>query len=175
MDSQPTYKTEMERDGQTVFLRPSPMQFCIVQLHLIFLCVMALVVSVTAGKGFIATCCLVVFLGMLAFLICQAVHVSQIMYILTDEQLIYKHGVFLRRTDFMELYRIVDYQETRTLMQQMAGLKNVIIFSVDRNMPTLTLVGVLQNTDVITVLRRRVEESKRQHAVFENLNGCSAY
>ena len=42
-------------------------------------------------------------------------------------------------------------------------------------MPTLTLIGILQGTDIITVLRKRVEENKRQHAVFENLNGYAAY
>ena len=175
MDNRTAYKNGLWTDGRTVRLRPSPMQFCIVQLHIIFLCVMALVVSLTAGGGFIGTCCLVIFLGLLAFLICQAVHVSQIMYILTDEQLIYKHGVFLRRTDFMELYRIVDYQETRTLMPQVSGLNNDIRYAGDRNMPTRTLRGSRQGTDSITVLRKRVEENKRQHAVFENLNGYAAY
>lgn len=161
--------------GGTICLRPSPMQFCIVQLHLMLLCVMAAIVWITSEAGFIATCCLFIFLGLLAYLLCQALHISRIRYYLTDEQLIYEHGLFMRQTDYMELYRIIDYQETSTVMQQLTGLKDVIIHSTDKNMSILTLKGILQDNNITQKIRWRVEQIKQAKAVYEITNGYHPY
>lgn len=162
-------------NGSTICLRPSPMQYCIVQLHLMLLCAMAAIVWITSETGFLSTCCLFIFMGLLAYLLCQALHVSRIRYYLTEEQLIYEHGLFVRQTDYMELYRIIDYRETRSVMQQMTGLKDVIIHSTDKNMSMLTLKGVLQENNITQKIRWRVERIKQAKAVYEITNGYHPY
>ena len=57
----------------------------------------------------------------------------------------------------MELYRVIDYQQHRSLMQQLTGLKTVIIYSGDRNTPVMELVGMKEKDDVVGEIRRRVE------------------
>lgn len=164
------HQTVRNQAGHLV-LRPSPMQFCIKWLHLMFIGVLAFIVWATSTTGFVSISCIIIFLGMAVFLVCQAVNVARIRYILTGEQLIYQHGVLCRLTDYMELYRVIDYQETRTLMQQLFGLKNVILYSMDRNMPTLTLIGIHHDADIIHVIRERVEDCRRRKSIHEFTNG----
>ena len=66
----------------------------------------------------------------------------RIRYRIGSEQLVCEQGVFVRKVDYMELYRIVDFQEHQSLMQQLCGLKTVRIFSTDRNTPRLDLTGM---------------------------------
>ena len=87
-----------------------------------------------------------------------------------SEQLISRHGVLSRKTDYMEQYRIVDFVEHQSLMQQLCGLKTVRIFSMDRNTPRLDLVGIRHNFDVVTLIRERVEYNKRKKGIYEITN-----
>lgn len=50
-----------------------------------------------------------------------------------------EYGIIRRKVDYMELYRIVDFQEHQSLLQQFCGLKTVRILSMDRNTPRLDL------------------------------------
>jgi hypothetical protein len=70
----------------------------------------------------------------------------------------------------MELYRIVDYQESRTPMQQLTGLKNVTLLSGDRSLPKLTLRGIKRNMRIIDKVRTRVEYNKKRRGIYEITN-----
>ncbi len=74
-----------------------------------------------------------------------------------------------RRTTCRQ-YRIVDFVEHQSLMQQLCGLKTVRIFSMDRNTPRLDLVGIRHNFDVVTLIRERVEYNKRKKGIYEITN-----
>lgn len=70
----------------------------------------------------------------------------------------------------MELYRIVDFQEHQSLLQQLCGLKTVVILSMDRNTPRLDLVGIWRSEDIVAVIRKRVEINKRNKGIYEITN-----
>ena len=70
----------------------------------------------------------------------------------------------------MELYRVIDYQEDRTFMQQIAGLKTVIIFSTDRSTPRLNIIGQRSGFDLISEIRWRVELNKQRKGIHEITN-----
>ena len=63
-------------------------------------------------------------------------------YTITGEQLVYEHGVFTRSRDYIELYRIVDYDENRSFLQLLLGLKTIVVHSGDRTMPKLRIIGI---------------------------------
>ena len=86
------------------------------------------------------------------------------------EQLVCEQGVFVRKVDYMELYRIVDFQEHQSLMQQLCGLKTVRIFSTDRNTPRLDLTGMRRKDDIVPLIRGRVEYNKRKKGIYEITN-----
>lgn len=76
-----------------------------------------------------------VFFFLSLVLLYRFIYLCRIHYHIGIEQLVCEQGVFVRKVDYMELYRIVDFQEHQSLMQQLCGLKTVRIFSTDRNTP----------------------------------------
>lgn len=93
-----------------------------------------------------------------------------IRYRVGEEQLVCERGLFCRRVDYMELYRIVDFQEHQSLLQQLCGLKTVVILSTDRNSPKLDLIGIRRGNDIVAIIRERVEINKRKKGIYEITN-----
>lgn len=96
------------------------------------------------------------------FLLYRFIYLRRIRYSIGPEQLVCEHGIIWRKTDYMELYRIVDFMENQSLLQQLCGLKTVSIFSMDRNTPRLDLTGIRHRDDIVTLVRERVEYNKRK-------------
>ena len=150
-------------------LRPHWTQYIISQTHWLILCIALFAIYFN-----IDMIIKVVFLwagtALLFFLLYQALYLARVEYIVTGEQIIYLHGVLSHSTDYMELYRVIDYQQHRSLMQQMAGLKTVIIYSGDRNTPVMHLIGMREQMDVVYEIRQRVEYNKTMRHVYEITN-----
>ena len=91
-------------------------------------------------------------------------------YVVTDEQIIFHHGVLARSTDYLELYRVVDYQQNRTIMQQLTGMKTITILSGDRNTPQLNIIGVENHVNIIPEILRRVDYNKKRRGIYEITN-----
>ena len=161
--------TEVNRSFGIKILRPHWTQFCITQFPAMLVCTLMFVAATadwfSIGEGF-----LIVAIFILTYLICQGTYLARVQYIVTEEQIIYLHGILYHETDFMELYRVVDYQEKRTFMQQLAGLKSVVIYSMDRNTPVLNILGIKANYDLIRFIRERVEYNKARKGIYEITN-----
>ena len=146
----------MNESFQTYRLKPHWIQYVIDQLPWILIWV---VVTLYAGDdtlpyreylGYVSAC-------MLRYLLWQALELCRIEYVITGEQLIYRHGVLFHSADYMELYRIVDYQESRTPVQQLTGLKNILLLSGDRSLPRLRMVGIRGSSRILDEIRARVD------------------
>lgn len=109
-------------------------------------------------------------IAILLYLFYQVIYLARIEYIVTSDQIIFLHGVISHSTDYMELYRVIDYQQQRSLMQQITGLKTVIIYSGDRNTPVMHLIGMRNNVDVVAEIRKRVEYNKQMKHIYEITN-----
>ena len=105
---------------ETFFVRPSGLQYTIDQLPWIIIILIGLITAGTESCPYRKYIFYGVFV-LLAYLYYRAFEFRRIAYIVTGEQLIYQHGVFFHKSDYMELYRIVDYQESRTPMQQLTA------------------------------------------------------
>ena len=68
------------------------------------------------------------------------------------------------------LYRIVDFSESRDILEQLFGLKTVSIYSGDRTNPKLDIYGVKEKLDVVAIIRERVEYNKRRKGIYEITN-----
>lgn len=71
-------------------------------------------------------------------------------------------GLVARTTHYIELYRVVDYEQRQNLLQLLVGIKTVIILSRDRTNGCLKLVGIKARKDIVGEIRRRVEFNKRK-------------
>lgn len=97
---------------------------------------------------------------------------SQLMtsYTITAEQIIIRKGLVARTTHYIELYRVVDYEQRQNLLQLLVGIKTVIILSRDRTNGCLKLVGIKASKDIVGEIRRRVEFNKRKKGIYEITN-----
>ncbi len=154
---------------QSIVLQPHRMQFVIDELPSIIVCAAGWIYGGMEERPFTAFAVSVAVL--LSFvLLYRFIYLRRTRYYIGSEQIISKHGVLSRKTDYMEQYRIVDFVEHQSLMQQLCGLKTVHIFSMDRNTPQLDLVGIRRNLDVVTLIRERVEYNKRKKGIYEITN-----
>ena len=156
------------RRFNTITLRPHPMQFVIDELIMMVLCVCALGYGGTDGD--LSTESMYVGLAMLVFLIYKYIKLRRTIYTITGEQLKKAEGVFTRDEDYIELYRVVDFAERRNLLQQLFGIKTVTIMSGDRTTPKVSLQGVNESTDLVTIIRERVEYIKTRKPIYEITN-----
>lgn len=152
---------------QSIVLQPHAGQFVIDELPAIVLCCAAWVYGGMEGLPLTALAVSVAALLALVLLY-RFIYLRRTRYHIGSEQLISRHGVLSRKTDYMEQYRIVDFVEHQNLMQQFCGLKTVRIFSMDRNTPRLDLVGIRHNFDVVTLIRERVEYNKRKREYMKS-------
>ena len=159
----------MNESFQTYRLKPHWIQYVIDQLPWILIWV---VVTLYAGDDTLPYREYLMYgsVCMMCYLIWQAIELWRIEYVITGEQLIYKHGVLFHSADYMELYRIVDYQESRTPVQQLTGLKNILLLSGDRTLPRLRMVGIRGSSCILDEIRIRVEYNKKRRGIYEITN-----
>lgn len=154
---------------KTVNLKPCGMQFVINNLPLSVIC------CACVGYGGMEGLPLTVAAQSMSFCLClilcyKYIYLRRIRYEITAEQLVCERGILLRKVDYMELYRIVDFQEKQSILQQICGLKTVSILSMDRNTPRLDLLGMKRSDRIVTLIRERVEYNKRKKGIYEITN-----
>ena len=154
---------------KTLIHRPDWRQVIICLTPYLFVTVMLLYFS-SFHIFFLHELCLYAGFAALVWTFYQFFWYMKLEYIITDEQIICLHGVFYYTTDYMELYRVVDYQQTRSLIQQLTRIKTVTLLSGDRNMRTLDIIGVKEQEDMIQEIRNRVESNKRRKGIYEITN-----
>lgn len=81
-------------------------------------------------------------------------------YELTDQRLLEHSGVFLRRTDELELYRVSDIAVEQPLLQRLLGRGRVVMRTADRSTPTVVLNAVSQPAAVANLIREHVERCR---------------
>ena len=97
-------------------------------------------------------------------------YLNNLSFIITSEQLIIEYGVLHRTSDYIELYRIVDFCEHRDILEQLFGLKTVSVYSGDRTKPKLDIYGIRERIDAVRIIRERVEYNKQKKGVYEITN-----
>lgn len=157
------------QDNRNILLRPHAGQFVIDELPLIFVCMAGLVYGgiEAVPMGGVAT---TVSSFLLLVLLYRFICLRRIRYRVGSEQLVSEYGLFCHKVNYMELYRIVDFQEHQGLMQQLCGLKTVSILSTDRSSPRLDLIGIKCKNDIVSLIRERVEYNKRKKGIYEITN-----
>lgn len=139
----------------------------------VFLHILAfIIVFFAAGmtEGFINMALTGVMIVLAVVILYRICYIRSMEYIITGEQLIFQHGIFVHSTEYMELYRVIDYVQMKNFMQQMLNIKTITILSGDRTLPALNIVGVPGSLSIVTEIRRRVEYNKKRRGVYEITN-----
>lgn len=113
---------------------------------------------------------LVLMIAMSLHLLYMLLYLRLMKFTVTDEQIIYHHGVFNRKVEFIELYRVIDFHEDVRIIQNLLDIKTVTVHSGDRTTPRLRIPGIALGYPLVHTLRERVEYNKRRKGIYEITN-----
>jgi len=88
-------------------------------------------------------------------------------YELTNQRLFYTTGIFSRKRDEKELYRIKDFRVELPFKLRIFGVGNVHLESSDRTSPQFTIEAVRAPRDIANTLRALVEKRRTKKGVRE--------
>ena len=118
--------------------------------------------AVIRSVGVLLLCVLTVGLALVYFwLKTRAKH-----YRITTQRIVIESGIFSKRLEQVDLYRITDYTVERPFFQRIMGTGNILLEAMDKTTPHIKLLGL--KTDVVKLyeaLRVATETSKRSRAV----------
>jgi uncharacterized membrane protein YdbT with pleckstrin-like domain len=87
-------------------------------------------------------------------------------YKITSQRVVIEQGVFSKRMEQLDLYRVVDYVVERPFGQRIMGTGNIILETIDKTTPEIRIVGI--KTDVMKLyekLRYSTEQEKKKRNV----------
>jgi uncharacterized membrane protein YdbT with pleckstrin-like domain len=88
-------------------------------------------------------------------------------YELTTERLRVRSGVFNRKLDELELYRVRDYRFEQPLFLRLFGLGNVLLTTADKSNPSVTLRAIRDGEALREQIRNAVEACRVAKRVRE--------
>jgi uncharacterized membrane protein YdbT with pleckstrin-like domain len=86
---------------------------------------------------------------------------------LTDQRLIESEGVFSRRTEVLELYRVKDITVSRPFVQRIFGRGQVLMATTDRSSPVVIINAIKAPMAVASLIRHHVEQCRAVAGVYE--------
>lgn len=87
-------------------------------------------------------------------------------YKITTQRVVIETGVFSKRLEQIDLYRVVDYVVERPFAQRLMGTGNIVLEAMDKTTPEIRIDGI--KTDVVALyerLRYCTEQEKRKRGV----------
>jgi uncharacterized membrane protein YdbT with pleckstrin-like domain len=88
------------------------------------------------------------------------------LYTITPEIIRISRGIFFRRTDQVELWRIKDYVITQSFLLQVFGLMDLTLKGTDPENPVIWLRGI-PRSDLVDILRQRVNDARQHNRLYE--------
>lgn len=156
-----------------VYIRPNYRQFFAEHTGLTLLFAVSLVVmpiSSILDNGYIQISLSALSLLLAITGIVRYITLTAIVWIINDNTLCRIRGVFSRHTDYIELYRVVDYSESQSFLQKLWKVKTVCIISTDKTDSTMVMYGVNAQHDIVRLIRNRVENCKKEKRIYEITN-----
>ena len=142
-------------------IRPSAL-FALLKVLPLFLCCL--------GFLYLSWVFLAVFLwlsmAILVFAVYRYLFIRRTIYHITAEVFRFSRGLFFRRTDTIELFRVKDYIVMRSFMLQIFGLMDVTLKTTDPENPIVWLRGI-PYSNLIDTLRERIIETRKHNRIYE--------
>jgi uncharacterized membrane protein YdbT with pleckstrin-like domain len=93
--------------------------------------------------------------------------VKSIKYELTNQRLRTRHGVFNKKMDDLELYRVKDYRVVQPFFLRLFSLGNVALATSDKSHPTVIIKAVPNAEQLKDTIRAHVEPLRESKGVRE--------
>ena len=146
---------------QVICLRPAAV-FAFLKVFPLIFC--------TSGFLFLAWWIYPVFiwlgLATLAMIVYRFCYIRRISYVITPEFIRVSRGIFFKRTDQVDLFRVKDYIITQSFMLQIFRLMDLELRSTDPVNPIIWLRGI-PHSDIVDTIRDHVQEGRQHNRIYE--------
>ncbi|MEC4242057.1 MULTISPECIES: PH domain-containing protein [Pseudomonas] len=88
-------------------------------------------------------------------------------FVITSERLFSYRGVLNMHVDELELYRIKDLSQSKSVLMRMVGLGSVTVITSDKTNPSLCMQGIESPDKVQALLREHTELRRIKRGVRE--------
>lgn len=156
-----------------VFIKPDYREFLSENLgmtFLFFVSLVAMLLLTSVDSNYLQLIVSFISLLLAVVLIIRYVMLTTVVWIVGESTFCRIRGVFSRHTDYIELYRVVDYSESQTFLQKLWRVKTVCIISTDKSDSTMQMYGVKASLDIVRLIRNRVEKCKQEKRIYEITN-----
>ncbi|MBD3362661.1 PH domain-containing protein [Candidatus Dojkabacteria bacterium] len=91
---------------------------------------------------------------------------------ITEHSVEFRHGVFKRRLESVEMHRIQDYTKDHSFIESILGISNIVILSTDKTTPILKLEGLTKEDaeKIFDILQYHASDSLVKHYIKSNGN-----
>jgi uncharacterized membrane protein YdbT with pleckstrin-like domain len=120
--------------------------------------------SPAALPGFGALLLAILTLGL--YYVIAKIRAASINYKITSQRIVIERGLFSKRMEQIDLYRVVDYVVERPFGQRIMGTGNIVLEAMDKTTPEIRIQHV--KTDVMALyerLRYATQQEKQKRGV----------
>jgi len=93
-------------------------------------------------------------------------YIRNCIYTITREVIKITRGIFFKRTDQVELFRMKDYVQTQPFLLQLFGLMDLMLRTTDPVNPVIWLRGI-PLSDIVDTIRSHVLETRQHNRIYE--------
>ena len=97
----------------------------------------------------------------------RLLYIRSFQYLVTHEYIRLTRGIFFKRIDQLEMFRVKDYIITQSFMLQLFKLMYLTLKSTDPENPVLQFQGIPESA-ITDTIRDRVLEARKSNNIYEN-------
>ena len=105
-------------------------------------------------------------LAIMLFAFYRFMFIRNTIYLITPEIIRIRRGIFFKRTDTVELYRVKDYILTQPFILQLFKLMDLTLKTTDPESPIIWLRGI-PLSDLVDTIRGHVQEARLHNRIYE--------
>ena len=96
----------------------------------------------------------------------RMLYIRSFRYLITHEYIRLTRGIFFKRIDQLEMFRIKDYVITQSFMMQVFKLMYLTLKSTDPENPLIQFQGIPES-DITDTIRERVLVARKDNNIYE--------
>jgi len=105
-------------------------------------------------------------LAIMLFVFYRFMYIRNTIYLITPEIIRIRRGIFFKRTDTVELYRVKDYILTQPFILQLFKLMDLMLKTTDPENPVIWLRGI-PLSDLVDTIRNYVQDARQHNKIYE--------
>jgi uncharacterized membrane protein YdbT with pleckstrin-like domain len=96
----------------------------------------------------------------------RLLYIRSFQYLITAEYIRLTRGIFFKRVDQVEMFRVKDYIITQSFILQLFRLMYLTLKSTDPENPVIQFTGIPESA-ITDTIRDRVQEARKNNKIYE--------